>query len=89
MLAGKAYISPRILGLILSHEELGEGRGFPDKKNLFSLPPSYQILSLANQFDHFATEKRLPLTSAIDPFFDEFGKHFDENLITILASILT
>jgi HD-GYP domain-containing protein (c-di-GMP phosphodiesterase class II) len=89
MLAGKPYISPRILGLILSHEELGEGRGFPDKKNLFTLPLSYQILSLVNQFDHFASEKKMPLPTAVDPFFEQFGKHFDENLFTILASALT
>ncbi len=89
MLAGKPYISPRILGLILSHEEMGEGRGFPDKKNLFTLPISYQILSLVNQFDHFASENKIPLVNAVDPFFEKFGAHFDEQLITVMASVLT
>ncbi len=89
MLAGKPYISPRILGLVLSHEELGEGRGFPEKKNVFSLPPSYQILILVNQFDHFASENKLTLQNAVDPFFEKMGKHFNEELFTVLASVLT
>jgi len=88
-LSGKPYISPRILGLILSHEELGEGRGFPEKKNLFTLPKSYQILSLVNQFDHFSSENQIELTKAIDPFFEKFGNHFDQQLMTTLASVLT
>jgi HD-GYP domain-containing protein (c-di-GMP phosphodiesterase class II) len=89
MLSGKPYISPRILGLILSHEEIGEGRGFPEKKNLFAQPPAYQILSMVNQFDHFSSENNLQPFLAVDPFFEKFGKDFDQELITIMASVLT
>ncbi len=89
MLAGKPYISPRILGLIISHEEYGEGRGFPEKKNVFVLPPSYQILSLVNFFDHFSTENNLTLQNAVDPFFEKNGKFFNEEIFTVLASVLT
>jgi HD-GYP domain-containing protein (c-di-GMP phosphodiesterase class II) len=89
MLAGKPYISPRILGLILAHEELGEGRGFPEKKNLFKQPLPYQILSLVNQYDHFCSQGQIPLAAGIDPFFEKFGVHFDEQLINVLATVLT
>ena len=89
MLSGKPYISPRILGLIQGHEELGECRGYPEKKNLFKLPMSYQILSLVNQFDHFATMNNMPLPQAVDPFFEKFGKDFDEELISTLATVLS
>ncbi|MGE3610589.1 MAG: HD-GYP domain-containing protein [Bacteriovoracaceae bacterium] len=89
MLAGKPYISPRILGLIASHEERGEMRGYPEKKNLFKMDLSYQILSLTNQFDHFSWEKKIPPVKAIDPFFEAFGKDYAEDLIMNLATVLT
>ncbi len=89
MLAGKPYISPRILGLVAAHEEMGEGRGFPQKVNLFKQPLSYQILSMVNQFDHFATENNLPLAKAMDPFFEKFNRDYDDGLLTTLATVLT
>lgn len=89
MLAGKPYISPRILGLISSHEEIGLGRGFPEKKDLFKLPLSYQILSMVNKFDHFATEMKILPSQAIDPFYDKYNKEFPDDLIATLATVLT
>lgn len=89
MLAGKPYISPRILGLVSSHEEMGEGRGFPEKTNIFKQPLPYQILSMVNQFEHFAAENKLPFQQAIDPFFEKYGTFFPEELITTLATVLT
>lgn len=89
MLAGKPYISPRILGLIASHEERGHGKGFPEKKDLSKLPVSYQILSLANQFDHFCIQKGLHSSLAMDMFYDAFEEDYDGDLITVLATVLT
>jgi len=89
MLSGKKLISPRILGLIAAHEEYGEGRGYPEKKNLFKMDPAYQILSLANKFDRFCTVKNLAQFSAVDPFFELHGNDYDENMIATLAAVLT
>jgi HD-GYP domain-containing protein (c-di-GMP phosphodiesterase class II) len=89
MLAGKPFISPRILGLIASHEEYGEGRGYPEKKNLFQLDPSYQVLSLTNKFDRFCTVKNLAPFQAMDPFFEQHSTFYDENLLATLATVLT
>jgi putative nucleotidyltransferase with HDIG domain len=89
LLSGKPFISPRILGLIASHEEYGEGRGYPEKKNLNKMDISYQILSLANKFDRFCTDKNLEPNKAVDPFFDQYISHYDENLIAILGTVLS
>ncbi|MFZ4712479.1 MAG: HD-GYP domain-containing protein [Bacteriovoracaceae bacterium] len=89
MLSGKPFISPRILGLIASHEEYGLGRGFPEKKDISKLDISYQILSLVNKFDHFCQEKGLAAISAIDPFFDQYANDYDEELFSVLATVLT
>jgi HD-GYP domain-containing protein (c-di-GMP phosphodiesterase class II) len=88
MLAGKPYISPRVLGLILSHEEFGEGRGFPEKKNVFKLPLIYQILNTVNQFDHFASENKIELHLALEPFTQKFGKDFDYKIVNVLTKVL-
>ncbi len=89
LLSGKPFISPRILGLIASHEEYGEGRGYPEKKNLFQLDLSYQVISLTNKFDRFCTVKNLQPFQAMDPFFEQHAAFYDENLIATLATILT
>ena len=89
MLAGKPYINPRILGLIAAHEEKGEGRGYPEKLNLFKKPLIYQILSMVNAFDHFCFENNLLATNAIDPFFEKHGEFYDQELISVLATVLT
>lgn len=89
MLSGKAFISPRILGLIVSHEEYGAGRGYPEKKDVFKLDMSYQILSLANKFDRFCMDRNLQPFNAVDPFFELYPNDFDESLVTTLASVLT
>ena len=88
MLAGKPYISPRILGLISAHEERGNGRGYPEKKDLSKLPMPYQILSLTNQFDHFCIEKKIAPIAAIDPFFEAFNRDYSDDLISMLATVL-
>lgn len=88
MLAGKPYISPRVLGLIQSHEEYGEGRGFPEKKNIFNMPVIYQILNTVNFFDHFASDNNLSLVDALEPFSQKYGKDFDYKIIAILSKVL-
>lgn len=89
MLAGKPFVSPRILGLIVSHEEYGHGKGFPEKKNVLSLDTSYQILSLVNKFDRFCQDNSLTHTEAIDPFFSKYDDDFDQTLVSTFVTILT
>ncbi len=88
MLAGKPFITPRVLGLIQDHEEVGDGKGYPEKKDISKLPRLYQIFNLANAFDRYCMEQqKLPMI-AIDPFFEAQGDLFNAELITVLASVL-
>lgn len=89
LLSGKPFITPRVLGLVADHEEVGRGKGFPKKKDLSKLKKVYQIFNLCNDFDRICFEKKLEPMKAIDPFFEERGELFDENLITTLATVLT
>ncbi len=89
LLQEKPFINPRILGLIASHEELGRGRGYPEKKDVFKLPEIYQILILCNRFDHFHTHQQLPTLQALDIFFERHANDFSDELVTVLASVLT
>lgn len=88
MLSGKPHITPRILGLIADHEEIGRGRGFPEKKHYSKLAKPYQVLNLVNDFDRFCYEQKILHAKAIDPFFEKRGEYFTEELITVLATIL-
>lgn len=88
MLAGKKYITPKVLKLILEHEEQGEGQGFPEKKRLIKLPLSGQILNLCNEFDHFAMFKQLPRTEALSAFFEERGSLFVPEHIDLLGTLM-
>ena len=88
ILSGKPFITPRILGLVASHEELAFGKGYPEKKNLLELPQSYQILSLCNRFEHFCSENNIPHAQGIDPFFESNEKLFDQDMIMVLSTVL-
>lgn len=89
MLAGKPFISPRILGLIAAHEEYGEGRGYPEKKFLSKMELPYQILSLTNKFDKLCRDRQLQPFQAMDVFFEQYGSYYEEDLISTLATVLT
>lgn len=89
LLSSKSFISPRILGLIAAHEEYGEGRGYPEKKFLSTMELPYQILSLTNKFDKLCRDKQMKPFEAMDVFFEEYGNYYEENLISVLATVLT
>lgn len=88
MLAGKPFISPRILGMIADHEEVGNGQGFPNKKNLAKLKLPYQILNLCNNFDQYCFQNKLDHKAGLPAFKMERGEMFDEELYNLLSSML-
>lgn len=88
MLAGKPFISPRILGMIADHEEIGNGLGFPNKKNLAKLKLPYQILNLCNSFDQYCFQNKLEHKAGLSAFKMERGEMFDEELYNLLSAML-
>lgn len=88
LLAGKPYISPKILQLIGDHEEVGVGQGFPNKKDLTKLSLPQQILNLCNAFDEFCYQKGLEHKNGLEPFKSEKGDLFDSELFNMLWTML-
>lgn len=88
MLAGKPFVSPRILALVADHEEVGNKRGYPQKKDYFTFKKPFQILNLCNDFDRFCFEKGLEHREGLDQFFEERGDYFDPDLINHLVTLL-
>ena len=88
ILGGKPFVNPRILALIANHEELGNGKGFPNKLDLFKLEMPFQILNLCNDFDRFCTDKKVEHRLGLDDFFEEREEFFDNELINHLVVIL-
>lgn len=88
ILAGKPFVSPRILALVADHEEVGNKRGYPQKKNLFGLGMQFQILNMCNDFDRFCYENKLEHRDGLDTFFDKRGELFDPDLFNHLVTLL-
>lgn len=88
LLNGKSYISAEILNLINDHEELGNGKGFPDKKNIVKLPLISQILNLANNFDNYCQEKQKQPLEAIEGFFTDRIGLFELDHMKLIKSVL-
>lgn len=88
-LSGKPFITPRVLALVADHEEFGEGRGYPEKKQIAKLHPTAQILNLANAFDKFCMVQKMEPKAAIDPFFERYGDFFVSEHLNILATVVS
>ena len=88
MVAGKRYITPRVLRIIADHHEIGEGIGFPERKKIKKLPLSSQIFNLCDEFDHYCVLKQLDVQKAFDSFVEEKSEHFDLKHLEILEKLL-
>jgi hypothetical protein len=44
---------------------------------------------MCNRYDHFKTQQQLPTMKAIDAFFEKHSNDFPDELVTVLASVLT
>lgn len=84
--AGKQFITARVLRLIEDHEEFGEGLGFPNKKNLSKLPVDSQIFNLCDAFDHYCTLNRVEPKDALKGFVSERGTHFEAQIFKVLEA---
>lgn len=82
--AGKKFITPRVLRIIEDHEEYGNGLGFPGKKNITKLQPDSQIFNLCDAFDHFSIQAQTSALECIDSFLQAHESHFSEQLLEIL-----
>ena len=82
--AGKKFITPRVLRLILDHEEYGEGLGFPEKKRYSKLAVDSQIFNLCDAFDHFSIRAGKAPGESIDAFLEARADHFDLKLLEVL-----
>jgi HD-GYP domain-containing protein (c-di-GMP phosphodiesterase class II) len=89
LLAGKPFITPRVLGLVSDHEELGEGRGYPEKKRIEKLSTISQILNLSNAFDKFCSNSKLRPKEAMDRFFEKHSENFVLEHLSILTTVVT
>lgn len=87
-LAAKRFITPGILRLVLEHEELGDGQGYPERKRLSSMPISSQVLNLCNDFDRDSMAKGVPAGQLMKEYFQTKAHLFDLNHLQILGEII-
>lgn len=82
--AGKKFITARVLRLIQDHQEYGEGLGFPEKKRYAKLQVDSQIFNLCDAFDHFCIKQGKVAGESIDAFVQAHAANFDEELLGML-----
>lgn len=82
--AGKQFITPRVMRIIQDHEEYGPGLGFPEKKNYDRLQVDSQIFNICDAFDHFAILAGKPPLECVADFIGARTDHFDLQLLEIL-----
>lgn len=88
-LKGKQYVSTRVLEMIENHEEIGQGEGFPEKRNIKRLPKYCQVLNICNAYDRLCIQRNVPPLEAMEMFRSELGDKFDEKHVNALAEIVT
>jgi HD-GYP domain-containing protein (c-di-GMP phosphodiesterase class II) len=86
--AGKKFITARVLRLIQDHEEYGEGQGFPGKKRFAKLGADSQIFNLCDAFDHFCIRQGKIAADCFTAFVTARGEHFDAELLGMLEQKL-
>lgn len=88
-LKGKQYVSSRVLEMIESHEELGQGEGFPQQRNVKRLPKYCQIICLANAFDRLCIEDHVEPLKALEIFQQKMGDKFDAKHVKALFKVVS
>jgi HD-GYP domain-containing protein (c-di-GMP phosphodiesterase class II) len=87
VLSGKPFITSRVLTLVADHEEIGEGRGYPEKKYITRLSKQSQILNLCNAFDRHCMVSKLSVKEGLDSFVEKKADFFPTDLINILVTV--
>lgn len=88
LVAGKKFITPRVLRLIEDHEEFGEGLGYPARKNYFRLQPDSQAFNLCDAFDHFCVQAGQPAAGCIEAFIEAHAEHYDAEMLGALEGLI-
>lgn len=86
--AGKKFITARVLRIIEDHEEYGDGLGFPEKKRFEKLQVDSQIFNICDALDHFCIKQGKTAAECIDVFVAEKAELYDPELAGMLAQQL-
>jgi HD-GYP domain-containing protein (c-di-GMP phosphodiesterase class II) len=82
--AGKKFITPRVMRIISDHEEFGDGLGFPEKKRFKKLGNDSQVFNVCDAFDHFCLQQEKTAKECIETFIEKRADHFSIDIIEIL-----
>lgn len=84
MVAGKQFVTTRVLRIIEDHEEYGEGKGYPNKKRYSKLANDSQVFNVCDALDHYAMVKKKSPAEALEDFVAERGEDYDLQILEIL-----
>jgi HD-GYP domain-containing protein (c-di-GMP phosphodiesterase class II) len=82
--AGKKFITPRVMRIITDHEEYGDGLGYPGKKRFSKLGNDSQVFNVCDAFDHFCLIQGKSAKDCLDGFIEKKAALFSMDIIEIL-----
>lgn len=83
------HVERQVMDIVIQHEEIPNGSGFPNKLVRLKMDPVACVVSLANRFDHYSTRFRGDKKAAMAKFFiDEMGK-YDLDQMELLKKVIT
>jgi len=88
ILNDKDYVDAQVLTIILQHEELPNGDGFPKKLLQKQMDPVAVVVSLANRFDDYVQKTNGDKRVALEKMFVSELGHFDLSLLQRLQEVL-
>ncbi len=88
MLGDKDFVDRLVLDIIMQHEEIPNGSGFPRGLNGTQMDPVSICVSLANNFDHYSLKFKGDKSTAMKTYMlEELGK-YDFDLVQKLQKIV-
>ena len=88
MMGAADHVDKQVLDIILEHEELPNGEGFPNKLVKKTMDPVAIVASLCNRYDHAFRDTRKEAKILISEFYTQELGRFDLDLLNILRQVI-
>ncbi len=88
ILNNKDYVDKQVMDIILEHEEIPNGSGFPRGLNQKSMDPVAVVVSLANSFDHYSQKYKNDKQLAQKEFTKDYLGRYDLKYVEFIGKFI-
>ncbi len=88
ILNNKDYVDKQVMDIILEHEEIPNGSGFPRSLNQKNMDPVAVVVSLANSFDHYSQKYKNDKPLAQKEFTKDYLGKYDLSYVELIGRFI-